>query len=241
MNIVRCKNCENQFTGKFCNHCGQSADTDRINYKFVFVELKKTFIQFNSGFFYTLKGLILNPGKFIKEYIEGKRIKFTKPFAFLIIACGLDILVYHYLNVDIVNGEIEGINKSVVNTFVAEHYAQIQILLLPIYAFVSILLFRQRPYNFFEFIIIHCYLAGERILINITLIPILAWLKDNPWQVKMVANWGLFISYSLMIWAYTYLFKEKNTLAVIAKTICVQLITVIITGVLIYYFIEVVK
>jgi len=139
MNIVRCKNCENEFTGKFCNHCGQAADTDRINYKFVFVELKKTFIQFNSGFFYTLIGLILNPGKFIKEYIEGKRIKFTKPFAFLIIACGLDIVVYHYLNVNIINEEIQGLDKSVVNTFVAGHYAQIQILLLLCMCFHSII------------------------------------------------------------------------------------------------------
>ena len=112
INSIECKNCGNEFSGKFCNHCGQTAATNKVDATFIYEDLKRTFIQFNSGFFFTLKKMFLNPGGFMEQYLQGKRIHYTKPFAFLIITCGLNVLLYHYLHVDIVLNGIEGIDAK---------------------------------------------------------------------------------------------------------------------------------
>lgn len=223
--IVNCKNCGNQFTDRFCNHCGQTADTQRIDFKFILIELKKTFIQFNVGFFYTVKELFLNPGSFIKYYLEGKRIKYAKPFSFLLIVCGLNVLLYHYLDVNIIREEIEGFNKNSTNDFILEHYMQIQLAILPVYAVVSILFFKQKVYNFFEFIVIHTYLAGQRILLNLLVIPLEAYFSDS---VKIVLRISMVVTYVLMIWAYINLFKEQSKIKVLLKTIAIQALTFVI-------------
>lgn len=148
INSIECKNCGNEFSGNFCNHCGQTAATNKVDATFIYEDLKKTFIQFNSGFFFTLKKMFLNPGGFMEQYLQGKRIHYTKPFAFLIITCGLNVLLYHYLHVDIVLNAIEGIDAKQSNDFIFDHYVQIQLLILPVYAAVSVLFFGQKTYNF---------------------------------------------------------------------------------------------
>ena len=225
--VVDCKNCGNKFSGKFCNHCGQSADTHRIGLKFILTELKKTFIQFNSGFFYTVKQMFVNPGNFIKKYLEGKRVSYAKPFSYLIITCGLNVLLYHYMHVNIVLEEIEGLNKDATNDFIMEHYMQIQLAILPVYAFVSILFFKQKVYNFFEFIIIHTYLAGQRILINLLIILLEGYFND-PSQMKVIMNVSMLVTYGIMIWTYINLFSEQPKIKVALKTVAIEVVTFLI-------------
>jgi len=132
--------------------------------------------------------------------------------------------------------EIKGLNKDSTNDFLLAHYMQIQLAILPVYALVSILFFKQKKYNFFEFIIIHTYLAGQRILINLLIILLEGYWTDAN-QIKIIMHTSLLITYAIMIWAYINLFKEQSKIIVFFKTVSIQLVTLILLLVLMSLFI----
>jgi hypothetical protein len=227
MEIITCKNCGHQFSGKFCSNCSQPSDTGKINSKYIIKELQKTFIRFDSGFFYTTKKLFQNPGKALLEYIKGERIDHLRPFSYLIIITGVYILLLSNFHLAIVNAGLGAYNQSTTDTFIRSHFAQIQIVLIVFYALISVGLFHYRHFNFYEFIVIHTYLAGQRILINICLMPLHAWHKTASYT-SYLDGLTFLISNGLMIWAYVVLFAQKNTVLVIAKTILLQLILLVL-------------
>ncbi|RCH56453.1 hypothetical protein DJ568_00920 [Mucilaginibacter hurinus] len=77
---IKCKNCYNRFEGNFCNNCGQDADTKRINIHYFLDALQHKYLKLNKGFFFTVYGLFVRPGNTIKDYLDGKRVEYFKPF-----------------------------------------------------------------------------------------------------------------------------------------------------------------
>ncbi|OAH73163.1 hypothetical protein AXA65_08850 [Chryseobacterium sp. FP211-J200] len=57
-----CKNCGHRFEGKFCNNCGQTADTNRINYHDLKHQLTHSLFHIDAGLLYTSKQLFIRPG-----------------------------------------------------------------------------------------------------------------------------------------------------------------------------------
>jgi hypothetical protein len=81
-NLETCKNCQNQFTGKFCNACGQKVYTDDDkSIKHIFEELFHFFTHFEGKFFTTLKSIFTKPGQLSLDYSSGKRQKYFKPIS----------------------------------------------------------------------------------------------------------------------------------------------------------------
>jgi Protein of unknown function (DUF3667) len=96
-----CKNCQNQFTGKFCNACGQKVYTDSDkSLKHIFTELFHFLTHFEGTFFTTLKTIFTKPGQLSLDYCNGIRKKYFKPISFylLIVVVYLIFPVAHGLN-----------------------------------------------------------------------------------------------------------------------------------------------
>lgn len=229
--MIRCKNCENEFDGKFCNNCSQPADTFKINHLFIILEIRKTFVHFwDDGLFYTTKSLFANPGKAIKEYLDGKRIQHIKPFSFLILTGGLYVLLSRYFHINMLTDDLEGHHANELNNLLYTYYTQIQLLMLVVYAVFSIVFFKRTTYNFYEFIVIHTYLAGQRLLISIVLtIPLLMLLNGKSY-IKPVMYISAIPGLLLMIWTYCHLFKNRNTAITITKTLLMIMLTLLVTS-----------
>ncbi len=228
MEIIICKNCGTRFEGKFCSNCSQSSDTGKIDLRYLRQELLKTFIRFDSGFIYTTKKLFQNPGKALLEYINGARIKYLRPFSYLIIIAGTDILLASTFQIAFVKEELTNHSQTITDAFIKENFVLIQLVLIVLYALVSIGLFKFKRFNFYEFIVIHTYLAGQRILINIFLLPFHVWHK-TAFLDNYLNGLSLLVGNGLMIWAYIVMFSQKNSFLIAIKTIIIQ---VIILGVL---------
>ena len=75
-----CKNCENEFTGHFCNNCGQSAkDFDRP-VSVLIVDAMANMVAFDTRVWKSLKSILFKPGEMALDYISGKRVRYMPPF-----------------------------------------------------------------------------------------------------------------------------------------------------------------
>ncbi len=153
-----CKNCGYKGEGKYCSTCGQIFFIERITLKHLLGEVFHFFTHFEHGFGYTLKQLLKEPGTIQKNYLEGHRAKLQKPFSMFFLcatACGLaeywiNFIVSKYFNA----GDVKEI-------YFFQHYLVFeQVLLSPLYALSSWLIFIRFKYNYAEWLVITFYVTS---------------------------------------------------------------------------------
>ncbi|WP_299051665.1 DUF3667 domain-containing protein [uncultured Polaribacter sp.] len=83
----------------FCPDCGQANKGDKITFKSFVYEMFNGFFNFEAKFWNTIIPLLTKPGKVSKDYITGKRQRYSNPFRF-------------YLTVSILFFLILGFSKS---------------------------------------------------------------------------------------------------------------------------------
>ncbi|MEJ8567096.1 DUF3667 domain-containing protein [Elongatibacter sediminis] len=74
-----CLNCGTPLQGPFCHYCGQP---DRHLLRFFPVllrELLEDFIDLDSRFMRTLRPLLFHPGRLTRDYLDGRRFRYTPP------------------------------------------------------------------------------------------------------------------------------------------------------------------
>lgn len=76
-----CKNCGYAFTGNFCPRCGQSRYTSRYVLKGIAGNVLRTIFRVDGKFAHTLLELLYRPGYVMRDFIHGKRVKYTLPLA----------------------------------------------------------------------------------------------------------------------------------------------------------------
>ena len=146
--IHKCKSCGFSGTGNYCSHCGQYFKTKRISLKELLHELFHFFSHIEKGFLYTLKQLIVAPGRMQLNYIEGKRNNHQKPFSMFLLCATITALfrywifnaVTKYYHADILS-KAKFFHEYMVITFIA---------LIPIYILITYLLFYKYGYNYAE-------------------------------------------------------------------------------------------
>lgn len=88
-----CKNCGTEFDGNFCPNCGQKPNNGRIIFRESVRDILEHYFDFDTPLFRTIKGLITNPGKIIKEYIHGRRKSYSHPFRYFILVLALYLII----------------------------------------------------------------------------------------------------------------------------------------------------
>lgn len=96
-----CKNCNQSFSGKYCNHCGEKLYSEKDKSVWHFFEEGLHFItHFDGKFFNTLKEIVRRPGQLSLDYCKGKRKTYFKPLSFFLLLVVLYLLfpVFQGLN-----------------------------------------------------------------------------------------------------------------------------------------------
>ncbi|MDM8159275.1 DUF3667 domain-containing protein [Labilibaculum sp. K2S] len=75
-----CANCEHPVNGSFCSNCGQSVKDFHRPFFSVLSESLGDALSLDNKFLHTIVPLFVRPGYLTKEFMRGKRARYTPPF-----------------------------------------------------------------------------------------------------------------------------------------------------------------
>jgi Protein of unknown function (DUF3667) len=164
---MNCKNCNTEITLKYCPNCGQPANLKRIDGHYIVHEIEHV-LHFERGILYTVKELFINPGQTIRNYISENRSRLVKPVIFIIITSLIYTLIIHFFHIEDGYIKSEGLEKSMVGNIVKwiqGNYGYANILVGAFIALWLRIFFKKYGYNFFELLIMLCFVTGVAMLI----------------------------------------------------------------------------
>lgn len=229
---ITCKNCGTHFEGNYCNNCGQSADTHKLNSSYLRQNLHGLlFKYFHKGILYTSKRLLTKPGQSVRDYLAGKRVNHFDPISLLITFAALYGLLYHALGINIIEPAAakdakEAAENSAINTWIIGHYALVTCTTLPFLALGSYICFRKQGYNFVEHIVFNAFFANQRMLVHLATIPIQVML-NNTHDLHKFLSGLLLVDLLLLIWCYRQLFHRLKIAEVVGLTLLTYLLFII--------------
>ncbi|SBW01238.1 DUF3667 domain-containing protein [uncultured Dysgonomonas sp.] len=229
----QCLNCGNEVTDNYCSICGQSVHTSRITPLHLVEELQYGLLHINKGLLYTVKELLVRPGTTMKNYLAGKRVKYMKPFLFLIIWGAVYSLVFHFFHFfpmkEMNNPDNEVLRYIPLYDWYSSHYSIVMLLTLPFFALSTYFLFYKSRYNYIEHLVVFSYINGAKTIILLLFYPLIYITKST--EVYHIVH---IIATVYVIWGVSQFFKTSSWLkatgkVVLAMILAFLLITVIFT------------
>ena len=171
MSYINCKNCNHLFEGNFCSQCGQPAKEHRISASYFLHDIPHSVLHVDKGFPYTFLQLIKRPAKAMEEYLEGKRVNYNRPLAYVIMMSAIGALVSTQIQKLIRELHFKRTGETLVqheNFF--SHYQSVFIfLMIPLATLCTWVVFRKNRFNFWEHALINTFMAAQ---LNVLLVAI---------------------------------------------------------------------
>lgn len=136
----------------------------RIDKYYALNEILKL-LNFEKEFIYTCKGLLLQPGKIVNEYIHTNRTKITNPITFLLLSSVIYTLISHFFKTDAIYTDFfkKTYNNSALSTiymWTQENLGYANLLMIfPLTLWIKIL-FRKHHYNIYEIMVLLALIMG---------------------------------------------------------------------------------
>ncbi|MEO1212345.1 MAG: DUF3667 domain-containing protein [Bacteroidota bacterium] len=208
---INCTQCDGEFRGNFCSTCGNPKSLRRIDGAYIISEVASIF-NFEKGILLTIRELLLRPGRNIQAFILEDRNRLVKPIVFIIL-CSLIYTLFQQIfkfEDGYVNYSFEESSSSLyMFEWVTKNYGYANILIsLFIVAWIKAF-FRKDSYNFFEILILLCFVIGMGMLI-FTFFGVI----DSLTGLNIIDK-GFFIGVLYISWSIGQFFsgnKVKNSL-----------------------------
>lgn len=231
---ITCKNCNNVFEGNFCNNCGQSASVKRINWKYIYDDVKGNYVSFNKTKFYSAKELLFRPGFLIRDFLSGKRVNFYKPVSLVLFVASVYAYLFHTFNINPYSvsqsgiGDVNNYKFNIIHEWINSHFSISSLISVPIISVTSFLLFKKQNLNFSEYLVINTFLAAQRIIIRIVFFPVML-IMNYTHHLNYIFQFLSVADIALMVWAFYQMFENISLLNVILKVLLIYLISFILT------------
>ncbi|MET4142050.1 DUF3667 domain-containing protein [Pedobacter sp. UYP1] len=236
--MMNCRSCSNMVNGNFCCNCGQPAQIKRVDSHYILHEIQHI-LHFEKGILHTIKELLIRPEKNIKEFISDNRSRLVKPIVFIIITSLVYTLIIHFFYIEHEYISYSGFEKTtagLILNWVQSHYGYGNIIIGVFIAFWLKLFFRKYEYNFFELLILLCFVLGMGMLIFSVFAIFEGLTKVNLMKISGI------ITVVYCTWAIGQFFDNKrmvNYLKALASYILGMItfsISIMLLGLLIDFF-----
>ena len=164
---MNCKKCNTIINSKFCSNCGQPSNLKRIDGHCIIHEIEHI-LHFERGILYTIRELIINPGQNIRNYLSDDRSRLVKPVIFIIVTSLIYTLTSHFFHIEEELINFEGLEKSAIGSilkWMQGNYGYASILTGIFIAIWLKVFFKKYKYNFYELLIMLCFVQGISMLI----------------------------------------------------------------------------
>lgn len=205
-----CLNCATQFNGNFCSECGQKAATHRFTIHEWLHEIPHSILHVDGGFFQTFKNLSLRPGKMIREYLDGRRKSYFSPFLYMLIWCGVFVVISSLFAMKTAGEKPEITNlMSAYLHIQASYYKPLVVAMVLPVSLGSLLVFWRSGYYYAEHLVLNTFVIAQMIIADIILFLIaVSPLADKLKGTAAILN--LLLKFPFWIWAYWQFFRPKN-------------------------------
>ncbi len=227
---ITCLNCGASVNENYCSRCGQKAEVKRLSWHNLGEEIFHFFTHIEKGFLKTTIQLIIHPGRVCKDYLDGKRKTYQKPVSFLLIWISLYLFTW-YLSDHFTHFEsrytttLITFNSSTMD-LIQKYRSFIDLLILPMTAFINWFMLGRPKLNYVEVLCICCYLYSMTFIVHINHITISSLLginyKNNISEfisLAVIAIWGIFACFDF--------YKLYNTRYLIPKLILWVIVAII--------------
>lgn len=235
-----CKKCRSKFKGNYCSNCGHPKVIKRINGRYILSEIASV-LNFQKGFFFTTKELLIRPGKSIRVFISEDRNRLVKPIMFLLICSLIYSVFLHffgfkdgYINLEV---DASGSIMNLIFQWISENYGYSNILLAVFVALWIKVFYKKYRYNYYEILILLLFLSAIEMLI-FSLLGALEGLTKTP--ILSIGSKFVFI---YIFWAIAQFFDKRKILNYVIAPISyiLGLMTFILTTLGIGFLIDLVK
>ncbi|SDG80432.1 Protein of unknown function [Pedobacter terrae] len=230
-----CISCNQDIPENYCTRCGEPATLKRIDWHYIQHEIEHI-LHLEKGIFYTVKELLIRPGRTIHNFISNDRSRLVKPVIFVIITSLIYTLVNHFFNIEkgYFNFDQTGTAAiNPINDWIQSHYGYANIILGVFLSLWLKLFFRKYGYNFFELLILLCFLQGMGML----MFTIFAAIEGITHTHLLQYSGMLFIVY--FSWAVGQFFEKSKYInylkalgvyifGVITFTVCIFILGILI-------------
>lgn len=217
--VHHCINCGYEFTGKFCPVCSQKAGQGRIGWYSVRQGIMDIWGLGTRSLLYSIWQLLLRPGHFIGDYIDGKRQVSFPPVKMLFIVAVLYSMIYYWffpvvLNISL-DPEITEEQKALIGDLVKwlkTYYSWFMLIMAMLAVLPTWVMFRYSPrhtaHTLPEGFFIQVFLAVLMIVFCFLFIPVA--MKDSTIYTYIV--YILFGLYYIIVYHYLFGYSIWGTL-----------------------------
>ena len=215
-----CHNCDAPAEGKYCSECGQRTSVHKVTFRDSFQDFWDFLFSVNAPFFKTIKYLFINPGKVLREYLDGKRKSYYKPVAFFLLWTVIYLLIRSLINYDPFGNSTVNVTDETQKQLLtdARNFMLLNIdKLLFVFVFtlgVFLKLFFYRKRSLAEFLAVSFYLTAIYTIFT-TLNMFYIRYVDSQLQYLAVMVMMLYFCYALIS------FFQKRKLLVLIKALIV--------------------
>jgi len=204
--MTLCTNCQTHIDQNYCPNCGQAVQQKRIDRHYIQHEIEHV-LHFEKGIFYTVRELLLRPGQNVREFISGNRSRLVKPIIFIIVTSLVYTVINHFFHVD--DGYVsfssdKATSTTAISDWVRSHYGYANIVMGIFIALWLKLFFSKSGYNFFETLILLCFVMGMGML----LLSVFVVIEGTTKVAVMV--WAGRIAVLYCVWAIGQFFDKSK-------------------------------
>lgn len=102
-----CANCDEALQGPFCHRCGQSADALDRSFGALLADAVDGLLAWDGRLLYTLRRLYARPGGVAREYVEGRRVRYSPPVRLYLVVSLLFFAVMTWSGLRVVALDLE--------------------------------------------------------------------------------------------------------------------------------------
>lgn len=228
--MPQCRNCQAGFDGTYCPTCGQrDVDLERPVWGLIGDVVKETF-ELDGRAALTLKTLFHHPGMLTEEFLDGRRRTYTPPLRlYLVISITFFVLVAWVAKSGILlePGQDPGFDAAIQANFLSEDLPRLMFLLLPVFALLLKLVYRQRLYFDHLIFSVHLHSAAYVILVAVLTLEDMA-NRHTAAMILQVVVFAYFLSYFVLSVRRVY---QSSWPSVLYKSVAVLFAYMIVVSV----------